>query len=656
MPRTTKPRIRPATKVQPRLVAIDTETTGLEVVHGRCKPFSIYGYDTNGEHKSITLPVDPLTREVDCTSIAARYLISRMANWVAGSPIIFHNAKFDIQALNSIKFGWWSRNQDSQVPCPRFFHDTLILSHICCSSDPRSLKELSAKYLSPDHNQPQAAKERLQKAVTKARHIGKKLGYTLAEDVAADYWLPKHLNNVVGLDLTPETRALFQTVTDEYGFSDVRATLALYQMYDAIIGNDPKADQLLACYRRELTLLPVILAMEHNGVSIVPGNLNPMLSDFSQVVTTCTKTLAKLAGNKNFNPNSNPQIQTVLKSCGIDRGSADKNIIKEVVTTLPPTSKAHKFATALSQYREASTGVKYLHQYQESHDPNTLRIYTSLFQNGTDTTRLACRNPNLQNVAKRNKNLPLRKAFGPKRGRVWFCFDYHQLQVRIFANKAKDQAVLAALDSGADFHQLVADKLSIERDNAKAITFGIIFGMGATKLDKTTGTSGLLQHFRSLFPGLSSFMASAQQDVKRQGYVETTYGYRLYPSGGAAHKAVNYIVQGDEGDIVKNAMINVHEYLSGLHPDPGSNYSEYALPQWRSPAVSPPFLALQVHDELVIDAPDFWDCGDKPHNHVLRIKSIMESAGYKLGMNTPVEASIVRDHWANPIKLQANPE
>jgi DNA polymerase-1 len=383
------------------------------------------------------------------------------------------------------------------------------------------------------------------------------------------------------------------------------------------------------------------------------------LADFQETITVTQLKLQRLTRNKDFNPNSPAQIKAAYKNLGLLLETSEADQLRHLAVT-HKNKYIVELSTLLLSYKQATSGSKYLTQYKHhAVGPNTNipialypfdsdatpRLHPSYRPNGTATTRYSCGEPNVQNVAGKDiddpeEKLPLRKVFGPAPGRLWYAYDYSQLQLRIFAYEANDKAIIELLAQGHDFHEIVARRLfnippdqpvpKAQRRDAKSINFGLIFGMGRAKLAAQTGKPELYDLFRHQFPALDRTMSEAQRQVRSYGYVTTRFGYRLYPYGGAAHKALNFIVQGGEGDIMKNSMIAVHKYLTTLIPKHKKVASD----------TKPAYITLTVHDELVIDCPTSWSITNVRH-----VQTLMEQAGLDLGFHTPVSVSKITDNW-----------
>ena len=244
---------------------------------------------------------------------------------------------------------------------------------------------------------------------------------------------------------------------------------------------------------------------------------------------------------------------------------------------------------------------------------DTGRVHTSYHQAGAATGRLSSSDPNLQNIPIRTEDgRRIRKAFVAPHGRKIVACDYSQIELRIMAHLSEDPGLVRAFESGADVHKATAAEVfgrkleevtGNERRAAKAINFGLMYGMSAFGLARQLGIGrGEAQDYIALYfsryPGVRDFMERTRQQAREQGYVETVFGRRLYldyinkgtqgQRAGAERAAINAPMQGTAADIIKRAMIAVDQWLA----DHGSR----AL------------MILQVHDELVFEAEqDFVD-------------------------------------------------
>jgi DNA polymerase-1 len=239
-------------------------------------------------------------------------------------------------------------------------------------------------------------------------------------------------------------------------------------------------------------------------------------------------------------------------------------------------------------------------------NPDTGRVHTSYHQAGAATGRLSSSDPNLQNIPIRSEDgRRIRTAFVAPPGRKIVACDYSQIELRIMAHLSGDPALVRAFESGADIHRATAaevfgkpleDVSGNERRAAKAINFGLMYGMGAFGLARQLGIArGEAQDYIALYfsryPGVRDFMERTRQQARDAGYVETVFGRRLAldyihsrnaaQRAGAERAAINAPMQGTAADIIKRAMVRVDAWLE--------DYRDRAL------------MILQVHDELVFE-------------------------------------------------------
>ena len=272
----------------------------------------------------------------------------------------------------------------------------------------------------------------------------------------------------------------------------------------------------------------------------------------------------------------------------------------------------------------------------------TGRVHTSYHQAVTATGRLSSSDPNLQNIPIRNEEgRRIRQAFVPRDGFKILAADYSQIELRIMAHLSQDQGLTTAFSEGKDIHRSTAAEIfglpleqvtAEQRRSAKAINFGLIYGMSAFGLSRQLGIArGEAQKYMDLYfqryPAVQTFMQDIQQKAKAQGYVETLFGRRLYLPDihsanamrrkGAERVAINAPMQGTAADIIKRAMIAIDREI---RHDPDI------------------YMIMQVHDELVFEVRS-----EKTEEYGQRIKSLMESAAQ---LCVPLIVDVgVGDNW-----------
>jgi len=587
------------------MLAIDTETTGVRVQHG-CQPFLVAATDERGRSVYWHFPVDPCTREVKVSRTTARKMLE---TFLKHDRWVFHNAKFDVRALFNIGVDltpYWDR-----------IDDTLLMSHVCNSAEPHGLKELADKYL----HFPTRDLESLKEAVRSARRRAPST-YMLHENVEGDYWL---------LMDGPDAKLVV-----EYCLNDTRRTLLLWKLYRQVI----EAEGLEKQYQRERRLLPLVYRMEEAGIPLRPVVLNREIDRYyNQAVLeqqACRSTC-----HLGLNLNSSRQVAHVLyqelnlpviRHTATGEGSTDYETLRELLKMVEPGSRAERFLKALIAYRKAMKAYQYLVSYQElaiHHDEDrSLRLHPSLNQVGTRTTRFSSSDPNEQNISKQSE-IPLRRVFGPRRNCLLISADYDQLELRILAHLSRDWNLCRAFAEGRDIHQETADLCGIDRQQAKTANYAIVYGGGPKTLARLTGVPDMVERFHRAYPGVHRFMQNCIEQARTRGYITTISGYRLYVPQDRLYVAANYAVQGSAGDLLKEAMLEVDQALSGYDTRKG-------LPR----------LIMTIHDELVIE------CFRDQKDVAFQVGEAMQRPGHRYGIETPVDLSLIPVCWSDPKPLK----
>ena len=427
----------------------------------------------------------------------------------------------------------------------------------------------------------------------------------------AEEWLEVRLRPVSSLDLgtTPQTA---QTIA--------RHTCAILQLA-GVLKEALRTTQLERLYRElELPLVRVLADMEATGVAIDLELLATIRRQMEAKLHALTEELYALAGGE-FNLNSPKQLAEVLfqqlKLPVIKRTKTGPSTDSEVLRQL---ASQHPLPQHLIEYRELTKLVStYLDAFPQLMNPKTGRLHSSFNQTGTATGRLSSSEPNLQNIPiKTELGRQIRKAFVagpspaigiPRRGPGWWLVaaDYSQIELRILAHLSEDPELLNAFRQDRDIHRHTAsliygvpeDAVTPEMRSAmKAVNFGIIYGMSAHGLSKELGISheeatAFIEAYFARYPRVRAFLDAQAQKAKRDGYVQTLLGRRRFIQEVASpdpivrqfgeRMAVNAPIQGTAADVIKLAMVQVAQALGAR--------------QMRSR------LILQVHDELVFEAP-----------------------------------------------------
>lgn len=592
-----------------KIISLDCETTGLNLFHG-CKPFAVSTCDHKGQTTFWELKVDPFTREPQIPETSKEAIRKH----IEGKTLVFHNAKFDLRALATIGI------DATQNP----IEETLIASHILDSGESHHLKDLAVKYC----NIPADDQEELRKGVCKARRTAKKKGWPISEKVAMDYWLPKAVN--------PSSNFL-----QEYAVKDAIRTMQLAM----VLLPEIEKQGFQEIYEREKALVPIVYQMEERGIVIKPNSWKEMYKELKTRTDKADKRACSVVNRKGLNIRSSQQLRQVIYSqlsCPIvkttDKGtpSTDKVAITELLAKCrKSTSIKKRFLTYLQEFRETKTKVGYLENYEKSAIKGRYEwvLHPSFNSTGTRFTRFSSSNPNGQNIDEL-----LRSIFGPRKGHSWFCIDYSQLELRIFAVAAKEEVMLKALTDGKDIHQITADAFGISRKIAKNIDFAMIYGAGVPKITQMAQMGGGTADpdiFKRTYPRAVKFMQEVQKDVRRDGYIHTLDGYRLSVDKDKPYIGVDAICQGTAGSLIKSAMVRVGHYLreSTRIQDCGIN--------------KPIQLLLNVHDELIFEVDNSLSI-EIIKQSIFDITEIMEEAGayMNIPVYTPVEVKRTKTKWS----------
>ena len=398
-----------------------------------------------------------------------------------------------------------------------------------------------------------------------------------------------------------------------YAAEDADVTLRLHRVLSAKLATEPSLE---AVYRDiEVPLVPVLARMEANGILIDADELRRQSQDLGRRMLAAQQKATELAG-RTFNLDSPKQLQALLfdelKLPALVKTPTGQPSTNE--EALEAIADQHELPRIILEYRGlAKLRSTYTDKLSEMVNPDTGRVHTSYHQAGAATGRLSSNDPNLQNIPIRTEDgRRIRKAFVAPPGRKLVACDYSQIELRIMAHLSEDAGLLRAFAAGADIHRATAaevfgkpldDVSGNERRAAKAINFGLMYGMSAFGLAKQLDIGrGEAQDYIALYfnryPGVRDFMERTRKEAHERGYVETVFGRRLYLDNinarnqglraGAERAAINAPMQGTAADIIKRAMIAIDAWIAG-HADQAK-------------------MLLQVHDELVFECDaDFVD-------------------------------------------------
>ncbi|WP_118878456.1 DNA polymerase I [Haemophilus haemolyticus] len=391
----------------------------------------------------------------------------------------------------------------------------------------------------------------------------------------------------------------------EYAAEDADVTMKLQQALWLKLQEEPTLVELYKTM--ELPLLHVLSRMERTGVLIDSDSLFIQSNEIATRLTALEEQAYALAGQP-FNLASTKQLQEILfDKLGLPvlqktpKGAPSTN--EEVLEEL---AYSHELPKILVEHRGLSKlKSTYTDKLPQMVNSQTGRVHTSYHQAVTATGRLSSSDPNLQNIPIRNEEgRRIRQAFIAREGYSIVAADYSQIELRIMAHLSGDQGLINAFSQGKDIHRSTAAEIfgvsldevtSEQRRNAKAINFGLIYGMSAFGLSRQLGISRpdaqkYMDLYFQRYPGVQQFMTDIREKAKAQGYVETLFGRRLYLPDinssnamrrkGAERVAINAPMQGTAADIIKRAMIKLDEVI---RHDPDIE------------------MIMQVHDELVFE-------------------------------------------------------
>jgi len=428
-----------------------------------------------------------------------------------------------------------------------------------------------------------------------------------------------------------------------YACEDVIVTQELNQVLDGDLAQYPKLAKLYQTL--EIPLIEVLVRMERNGVELDVSALNTQQFDIAAQMKSIESQAFELAGDA-FNLESPKQIQQILFSedgLGLE---AKKKTPKGAPSTNEEALKLldHPLVDLILSYRTLTKlNSTYLEALPKKIDLKTGRLHTSYHQAVTATGRLSSSNPNLQNIPIRSEQgARIRGAFIANKGNVIIAADYSQIELRIMAHISKDKQLLEAFNNNVDVHSATASMMfnvpldTVTKDhrrNAKAINFGLIYGMSAFGLAKQidvsrTEAKAYIDAYFENYPAVLDYMDNIKETAKVQGYVETVMGRRLYlPQINAKNKmlqqhalrtAINAPMQGSSADIIKKSMLDVYQWIGDKNPDIK--------------------MIMQVHDELVFEVK-----ASKADEFAHKIQTLMSDT-YPLDIPLVVDVGI-GDSW-----------
>ena len=564
-------------------VCFDTETTSLNALKAELVGIAFSWENSKGYY--LPFPEDQK---------AAQELIEKVRPFFENTSIekIGHNLKYDLKVLS---------NYDLEVKGP--LYDTLIAHYIINPDRRHALDILAANYL---NYEPQPITEL----------IGKK---------------GKNQGSMRDVPLKDQT---------QYAVEDADITWQLKQHFEKEL---TAADNQELFRTVELPLVPVLTAMEKEGINLNVSFLNEFAVELEQDSSRLQSKIFEQAGEE-FNLASPKQLGPILfdKLKLVDKPKKTKtgqySTAEDVLSYL---AKEHEIVADILNWRSTQKLLStYVNALPEEIHPKTGRIHTVYNQAVAATGRLSSNAPNLQNIPIRTeRGQQVRKAFIPRDSdHVLLAADYSQIELRIIAALSKDPSMVAAFKNNEDIHATTAAKVfnvplekvsRSQRSNAKTVNFGIIYGVSAFGLSQQTDLSRseskeLINTYYENYPKLKAYMSSQVDFARENGYVTTVLGRRRYLKdilsqnaivrGAAERNAINAPIQGSAADIIKLAMIKIHDRMKNS--------------EWKAK------MLLQVHDELVFDVPK-----NEVDSLSTMIKEEMENA-FKLDVPLVVDIGI----------------
>ena len=397
-------------------------------------------------------------------------------------------------------------------------------------------------------------------------------------------------------------------VATNYAAEDADITLRLFNKLSSLLKG--KKGQIKLLQEIEYPLVHVLAAVEKNGAKIDKNKLAAHSQELSKKISELTSQAFAIAGEE-FNLDSPKQLLEILYD------KLQLPVLKKTPKGQPSTneetlqrlSEEYDLPKIILQYRTlAKLKSTYTDSLIKIENPKTKRIHTSYQQAITSTGRLSSTEPNLQNIPiKTAEGRRIREAFVPEKGNVLISADYSQIELRIMAHLSKDKNLTNAFNAGLDVHSATAAEVfgvSLEsvtedqRRSAKAINFGLMYGMSAFGLTRQLDipraeAQKYLDTYFERYTGVKDYMANTKAQAKEDMFVETIMGRRLYLNEinaanglrrqAAERAAINAPLQGSAADIIKKAMIDINAFL------------DKESPQTK--------MIMQVHDELIFETP-----------------------------------------------------
>lgn len=567
--------------------AIDTETSSLDTMTADLLGISLSCEEGEGCYIPIQHSYEGMPEQL---SLAVVVKILGAAISTNQTKLVGQNLKFDLPILN--RHG---------IEVKEFLGDTMLMSYVLNSTGTRhGLDKMAMHYL---QYQPMKYEE-------VAGSASKQINFAQVEIPAATF----------------------------YAAEDADITFRLFNLLDQRLQKEPKLINLL--HTLEYPMLKSLIKVETNGAKINAKMLADYSSELGIKIDQLSKTAFKMAGEE-FNMDSPKQLVEILYN------KLELPVLKKTPKGQPSTNEdtlqrlaeEYELPKVIIKYRGlAKLKSTYTDSLINIQHPNTNRIHTSYQQAVTSTGRLSSTEPNLQNIPiKTAEGRKIREAFIAEEGNILISADYSQIELRIMAHLSGDKNLTYAFNNNIDVHSATAAEIfnvpleavtSEHRRSAKAINFGLIYGMSAFGLTRQLGIArheaqAYLDTYFERYTGVREYMDSTKELAKKNLYVETILGRKLHvaeinASNGlrrqaAERAAINAPLQGSAADIIKKAMIDVDHWIGDDNPDIK--------------------MIMQVHDELIFEVKKGFAT-----EALEQVTSLMESA-VKLDIPLIVDAN-----------------
>ncbi|NOQ68432.1 DNA polymerase I [Patescibacteria group bacterium] len=458
-----------------------------------------------------------------------------------------------------------------------------------------------------------------------------------------------------------------------------------FELYEILKKKLKESEMEDLFYKIEMPLIKILVKMEINGVNLDVKLLKILSGELSNKIFELEEKIHTLSGDKSFNINSSQQLSQVLfgkMKLPADNIKKTQTGYSVAATELEKLKEEHIIISFISEYKEfVKLKNTYVDALPKLISKKTNRLHTTFNQTVTATGRLSSSNPNLQNIPIRTEiGRKIRKAFIAETGRKLVSADYSQIELRVIAMVADDKKMKEIFNEGLDIHAATAAEVnqvpleevtSQMRRSAKALNFGVIYGMGVFGFARLAGierdkAKEFIENYMKKFSGVAKYMERSKEDAKKAGYAQTIWGRRRYlpelnssnamVKNAAERMAINMPIQGAAADVIKIAMLKIDKWvdeynnesgdISGVHSLECKNFENQVNSYRLKPELRNVKLLLQVHDELLFSIKE-----ENVSEAAENIRKIMENChlsldGKKIDFPVPIVVDIkAGDNW-----------